>query len=116
MTAAEVITQAEAAKSQGKMLKLAGGDIYWTPDEVVHEIEAGFVWPVLNPLEIAPKPSAEARSMLPPEFYPADDAFDYMARDLIVYGALMLLLGGVALAFGVDTADCFDRLVAGVWR
>lgn len=116
MTATEVIRQAEEAKAQGKWLVFRGPkDTWYTPDEVREAVDLGCQWSLAMPLEIADAPTLEARKAMPPESVPCD-TFDALMFDLIPTFWLLLLLGGIAAAFGVDTGDFFDRIMQAVAR
>lgn len=116
MTAAEVIRQADAAQAHGKLLKATGLPVYYTPEEVREAVELGCQWSLALPLEIADRPSIEARAALPPENVPCEDTFDALMYDLIPTFGLLFLLGGIAAAFGFDTGDCLDRIMQAVSR
>lgn len=115
MTAHEIVAQANEAKAQGKLLKAKGLPVYYTPDEVLEAVELGCQWSLAMPLEIADAPTLEARKALPPEAVPCD-TFDAVMLDLIPTFLLLLMLGGIAAAFGFDTGDCFDRIMQAVAR
>lgn len=115
MTASEIITQAQAAADKGQWLRLGASEAYFTPEEIIEAIEVGGNWGFLQNLVACDPPAPAAIRALPPESLPCD-AFDAVMLDMIPTALLMLLLGGIAAAFGFDAGDCFDRIFAAVTR